>query len=306
MPDSSIPSATSIPSKPISIPGGLTVSKAREKNSRVAYWLLWPQPVLPTSWKKRRFTEIFGSDRSVDRWIWFGTKDWPFKLPGNEIITASRTMPGFIVCRNSNPAGWLIGLSATEWIAIVFCQTGFGKEINSSMETADLVSPEYKGSAAYYKGIGSWCRIDSGYQRSHCRINNIHPKILTLSWNLSWFCWQHSASACLYRHNSLISASPESRAYFRRWGAVLLPVAGPTAILIEKDWQGLETGRIGWNYHIRVTYALKYAIKKNVPTTATIIHFRPCIPLYLLQLPLSSSDVTDGNGDCRPMWSPLM
>ena len=33
-------------------------------------------------------------------------------------------------------------------------------------------------------------------------------------------------------------------------------------------------------------------LKKNVPTTATIIHFRPCIPLYLLQLPLSSRDVT--------------
>ena len=43
-------------------------------------------------------------------------------------------------------------------------------------------------------------------------------------------------------------------------------------------------------------------LKKNVPTTATIIHFRPCIPLYLLQLPLSSSDVTDGNGDFQPTY----
>ena len=34
-------------------------------------------------------------------------------------------------------------------------------------------------------------------------------------------------------------------------GAVLLPVAGLTAILIEKRLARTETGRIGWNYHIR-------------------------------------------------------
>lgn len=89
-------------------------------------------------------------------------------------------------------------------------------------------------------------------------------------------------------------------------GAVLLPVAGLTAILIEKDWQGLKQGALAGITTLGVTYALKYAVKKNVPTTATIIHFRPCIPLYLLQLPLSFSDVTDGNGDFLPMWSPLM
>ena len=83
-------------------------------------------------------------------------------------------------------------------------------------------------------------------------------------------------------------------------GAVLLPVAGLTAILIEKDWQGLKQGALAGITTLGVTYALKYAVKKERPDHSDN-HSFPCIPLYLLQLPLSSSDVTDGNGDFLPM-----
>ena len=41
-------------------------------------------------------------------------------------------------------------------------------------------------------------------------------------------------------------------------GAVLLPVAGLTAILIEKDWQGLKQGALAGITTLGVTYALKY------------------------------------------------
>lgn len=89
-------------------------------------------------------------------------------------------------------------------------------------------------------------------------------------------------------------------------GAVLLPVAGLTAILIEKDWQGLKQGALAGITTLGVTYALKYAIKKERPDHSDNHSFPSMHTSVSLQLPLSSSDVTDGNGDCRPMWSPLM
>ena len=48
-------------------------------------------------------------------------------------------------------------------------------------------------------------------------------------------------------------------------GAVLLPVAGLTAILIEKDWQGLKQGVFSGVTTLGVTYALKYIVKKERP-----------------------------------------
>lgn len=48
-------------------------------------------------------------------------------------------------------------------------------------------------------------------------------------------------------------------------GAVLLPVAGLTAILINKDWEGLKQGVFSGITTLGVTYALKYAVKKERP-----------------------------------------
>lgn len=48
-------------------------------------------------------------------------------------------------------------------------------------------------------------------------------------------------------------------------GAVLLPVAGLTAILIQKDWEGLKQGALAGVTTLGVTYALKYAVKKERP-----------------------------------------
>ena len=48
-------------------------------------------------------------------------------------------------------------------------------------------------------------------------------------------------------------------------GAVLLPVAGLTAILIEKDWEGLKQGALSGVTTLGVTYALKYLVKKERP-----------------------------------------
>ena len=44
-----IPSATSIPNKPISIPGGLTVSRHVRRMQGGVLTTFWPQPALPTS-----------------------------------------------------------------------------------------------------------------------------------------------------------------------------------------------------------------------------------------------------------------
>ena len=46
-------------------------------------------------------------------------------------------------------------------------------------------------------------------------------------------------------------------------GAVLLPVAGLTAVLLQKDWQGLKQGVFSGVTAIGVTYALKYLVKKE-------------------------------------------
>lgn len=48
-------------------------------------------------------------------------------------------------------------------------------------------------------------------------------------------------------------------------GAVLLPVAGLTAILINKDWQGLKQGAFAGITTLGVTTALKYIVKKERP-----------------------------------------
>ena len=48
-------------------------------------------------------------------------------------------------------------------------------------------------------------------------------------------------------------------------GAVLLPVAGLTAILIEKDWEGLKQGIFSGATTLGVTFALKYLVKKERP-----------------------------------------
>ena len=48
-------------------------------------------------------------------------------------------------------------------------------------------------------------------------------------------------------------------------GAVLLPVAGLTAVLIQKDWEGLKQGAFSALATAGVTYALKYSIRKDRP-----------------------------------------
>ena len=48
-------------------------------------------------------------------------------------------------------------------------------------------------------------------------------------------------------------------------GAVLVPVAGLTAILINKDWQGLKQGVFSGVTTLGMTYALKYIVKKERP-----------------------------------------
>lgn len=48
-------------------------------------------------------------------------------------------------------------------------------------------------------------------------------------------------------------------------GAVLLPAAGLTAILINKDWQGLKQGIFAGITTLGVTYGLKELVKKERP-----------------------------------------
>lgn len=48
-------------------------------------------------------------------------------------------------------------------------------------------------------------------------------------------------------------------------GAVLLPVAGLTAVLIQKDWEGLKQGALAGITTVGITYGLKYLIKKDRP-----------------------------------------
>lgn len=48
-------------------------------------------------------------------------------------------------------------------------------------------------------------------------------------------------------------------------GAVLLPVAGLTAVLINKDWEGLKQGVFAGATTLGVTYALKYIVEKERP-----------------------------------------
>ena len=48
-------------------------------------------------------------------------------------------------------------------------------------------------------------------------------------------------------------------------GAIVLPVAGLAAVLIQQDWQGLKQGVFSAVATAGITYALKYSIKKDRP-----------------------------------------
>lgn len=86
-------------------------------------------------------------------------------------------------------------------------------------------------------------------------------------------------------------------------GAVLLPVAGLTAILINKDWQGLKQGALAGVTTLGVTYALKYIVKKDRPDHSDN-HSFPSMHTSVSLLRLHSfSAVMAGNGAFRRMWS---
>ena len=56
-------------------------------------------------------------------------------------------------------------------------------------------------------------------------------------------------------------------------GAVLLPVAGLTAILVNRDWQGLKQGALAGITTLGATYILKYAVKKERPDRSDLHSF---------------------------------
>lgn len=56
-------------------------------------------------------------------------------------------------------------------------------------------------------------------------------------------------------------------------GAVLLPAAGLTAILVQKDWEGLKQGALAGITTLGATYILKYAIKKERPDRSDMHSF---------------------------------
>ena len=56
-------------------------------------------------------------------------------------------------------------------------------------------------------------------------------------------------------------------------GAVLLPVAGLTAILVNRDWQGLKQGALAGITTLGATYILKYAVKKERPDKSDMHSF---------------------------------
>lgn len=56
-------------------------------------------------------------------------------------------------------------------------------------------------------------------------------------------------------------------------GAVLLPVAGLTAILVNRDWQGLKQGALAGITTLGATYILKYAVKKERPDRSDMHSF---------------------------------
>ena len=87
-------------------------------------------------------------------------------------------------------------------------------------------------------------------------------------------------------------------------GAVLLPVAGLTAVLIQKDWEGLKQGAFSALATAGVTYALKYSIRKTAPTIATATHSPRCTPPPRLPRRHSSKGGTAGNGGFRHTCSP--
>ena len=101
-----------------------------------------------------------------------------------------------------------------------------------------------------------------------------------------------------------------SRKAIRTSGDVLVfitPVASLATVLATQDWQGLKQGVFTGVTTLGVTYALKYLVKKERPTSAIIIRSHPCIPPYPSRELLLSKGVMDGNGvfrlmPCLPTW----
>ena len=65
-------------------------------------------------------------------------------------------------------------------------------------------------------------------------------------------------------------------------GAVLLPVAGLTAVLIQKDWEGLKQGAFSALATAGVTYALKYSIIASAAFIQRRYGWKWGLPAYVL------------------------
>lgn len=81
-------------------------------------------------------------------------------------------------------AGWLIGLSSTEWIAIVFAIGSVlaAEAVNSSIEAlADLVSPEYNEAIKRTKDLAAGAVLILAISAAIVGLIIFIPKILTLS-----------------------------------------------------------------------------------------------------------------------------
>ena len=111
-----------------------------------------------------------------------------FKFAGNGIrLLITREHNAWIHCFAAVCvilAGWLIGLSSTEWIAIVFAIGSVlaAEAVNSSIEAlADLVSPEYNEAIKRTKDLAAGAVLILAISAAIVGLIIFIPKILTLS-----------------------------------------------------------------------------------------------------------------------------
>ena len=105
-----------------------------------------------------------------------------FKFAGNGIrLLITREHNAWIHCF---AAVWIIGLSSTEWIAIVFAIGSVlaAEAVNSSIEAlADLVSPEYNEAIKRTKDLAAGAVLILAISAAIVGLIIFIPKILTLS-----------------------------------------------------------------------------------------------------------------------------
>lgn len=173
------------------------------------------------------------------------------------------TLPPYASLRRA----FLVGLSSMEWIVICLC-IGLvlsAEAVNSAIEAlADRVSPAYDEAIKRTKDLAAGAVLLLAIASAVVGLIIFLPKLTPVVAEKTDFYTICSDSFFICLRPGNRSSGTKGCTHIRRCRD-FSSVAGVTAVLLQKDWQGLKQGVFSGVTTLGVTYALKYIVKKERP-----------------------------------------